>query len=94
MHKNEKAGLKRIHESSLSHKAICVWTYLYYRTNKESTCFPAINTIASEVKLSASTVKRAITELTDSGYIKKEFRYTENGRQTSNLYTLKKIDYG
>ena len=93
MHKNEKSSLKRIHESSLSHKAICVWTYLYYRTNKESTCFPAINTIAKEVKLSESTVKRALMELVNSGYIK-EFRYTENGRQTSNLYTLKKIDYG
>jgi len=38
--------------------------------------------------LSRSTVKRALLDLEKAGFIKKEFRYRENGSYTSNLYQL------
>lgn len=37
--------------------------YLSDRADKDSKCYPAIGTIARELKLSRRTVKRAITDL-------------------------------
>lgn len=47
----------------LPHRAIVVYLYLYYRSNADGTCFPAIDTIAHDLKISRSTVKRAIDDL-------------------------------
>ena len=59
------------------------------RANKEQTCFPAVPTIGRELHISISTVKRAMRELVEAGYVKKESRFREGNRgQTSNLYTL------
>ena len=53
------------------------------------TCFPAISTIAEQLHISEATVKRALRELVDEGYIKKDARFREKSKgQTSNLYTL------
>ena len=51
---------------------------------------PALKTIAAECGYSLSTVKRALRELCEAGYIVKQERFDErkNGGQTSNLYTL------
>ena len=48
----------------------------------------AINTIAKELCLSRSSVKRAMSELIQRGKIKKRARFRENGGNTSNLYSL------
>lgn len=73
----------------LSHKAKSVYIYLRDRANKEGKCWPGIKRIASDLRLSPSTVKRALKELSDRGYIEKEYRYRDNGSLTSNLYTVK-----
>jgi Mn-dependent DtxR family transcriptional regulator len=52
-------------------------------------CYPALGTIAAELKLSRSTVKRAIADLEKSGYLRKENRWRENGGKSSNMYVLK-----
>ncbi|WP_286152910.1 helix-turn-helix domain-containing protein [Sporofaciens musculi] len=79
---------KEIYASELPHRAIAVYMYLHDRADKEGKCWPAIPTIARELRMSRSTVKRALTDLIEEGYLKKEFRYRENGGHTSNLYTL------
>ena len=80
---------KQAYASTLKSRALSVLIYLIDRSNKELTCFPAIPTMAEQLHISVSTVKRALHELLDSGYIKKDARFREKNRgQTSNLYTL------
>ena len=78
-----------IYQADLPSRARMVYMYLKDRTNKDGACWPAINTIARELSLSRSTVKRAITDLVKAGFVTKEFRYRENGSKTSCLYTVK-----
>ena len=40
------------------------------------------------MKLSRSTVKRAISDLEKAGFVIKERRYRDNGGNSSNLYRL------
>ncbi len=77
-----------LYRSDLPHRAIAVYMYLYDRANKEMQCWPAIPTIAYELSLSVSTVKRALNDLIKTGYIQKERRYRKNGANSSTLYTL------
>lgn len=79
---------KQAYESSLKSRALSVLIYLIDRSNKELTCFPSISTVAGQLHISVSTVKRALRELEAAGYIKKDSRYRSNQGQTSNLYTL------
>ena len=51
-------------------------------------CFPAKKKLAEECGISMSTLNKAIKKLSDSGVLKKDFRFRENKSQTSNLYTL------
>ncbi|MCM1061523.1 MAG: helix-turn-helix domain-containing protein [Eubacterium sp.] len=60
--------------------------YLRDRANKNGSCYPAINTIAQDLKISKSTVKRALTDLEKEGYVKHERRYRQSGGNSSNLY--------
>lgn len=78
------------YESDMKSRAVNVLSYLCDRANKELTCFPSLKTIARCLHISLSTVKRAISELVEKGFLKKDPRFTEkkNGAQTSNLYTL------
>lgn len=80
---------KQAYAGTLKSRALSVLIYLIDRSNKELTCFPAIPTMAKQLHISVSTVKRALRELVDSGYIKKDSRFRDHHRgQTSNLYTL------
>lgn len=74
----------------LPHRARAVYMYLRDRAGKGSDCWPAINTIASDLQLSRSTVKRALHDLVKAGLIEKEVRYRENGSNTSNRIILRK----
>lgn len=86
----KQAELKqKAYQSSLKSRALSVLIYLIDRSNKDLTCFPAIPTMAEQLHVSISTVKRALHELVDAGFIKKETRFREKNRgQTSNLYIL------
>ena len=66
-----------------------VYMYLRDRSDAEGKCWPGIKTIASDMKLSRSTVKRALHDLEQHGYLKKASRHRPNGSSTSNLYTVK-----
>ena len=77
-----------IYSSDLEHRARTVYMYLKDRADLDGRCWPAIKTIAADLGLSRSTVKRALDDLIRVGLIEKEPRWRENGSYTSNLYRL------
>lgn len=84
---------KQAYASNLKSRALSILIYLIDRSNKDLTCFPAIPTMAEQLHISISTVKRALKELVDTGFIQKDSRFRESNRgQTSNLYTLVFLD--
>ncbi|MBR2987814.1 MAG: helix-turn-helix domain-containing protein, partial [Clostridia bacterium] len=52
-------------------------------------CWPAIPTIARELKLSESTVRRALRDLRRGGYLTTEQRYRTKGGKSSLLYKIR-----
>lgn len=77
---------REIYSTDLPHRAVAVYMYLRDRADKDGTCYPAINTIAQDLKISKSTVKRALSELEKEGYIRHERRYRHSGGNSSNIY--------
>jgi len=75
-------------DDELPHRAKTVYMYLRDRSDAEGKCWPGVKTIAADLKLSRSTVKRAIADLEKRGYLVKKHRLRENGSYTSTLYTL------
>ncbi len=79
-----------LYRMDLSHRAVSVYIYLYDRANKHGECWPAIPTIAKELKLSQSTIRRALNDLRKAGLITTEQRYREKGGKSSLLYKIQK----
>lgn len=79
-----------LYRMDLQHREVSVYIYLSDRANKDGECWPAIPTIASELKLSQSTVRRALQDLRKAGLLKTEQRYREKGGKSSMLYTLRR----
>ncbi len=80
--------IQELYRADLPSRAAAVYLYLYQRCYNKDSCFPSIKTICADMKLSRSTVKRAIVDLEKAGFIMKERRYRENGGNTSNEYYL------
>ena len=78
---------EKIYHDEVSCKAVLIYRYLRDRQGKHENCFPSHKTIAHDNKCSVSTVKRAIDELVDKGYIAKTNRRRANGSKTTNLYS-------
>ncbi len=81
---------REIYKTNLPHRAVAVYLYLESRANKDRTCYPAIGTIARELHLSVSTVKRAITDLEREGFLRKKQRWRDNGGRSSLLFEILK----
>lgn len=79
-----------LYRTELPHRAVAVYIYLADRTNENNECWPAIPTIASDLKLSHSTVRRGIRDLKKAGLIETEQRYKKKGGKSSLLFRLKK----
>lgn len=77
-----------IYASDLNHRAKAVYMYLKDHADKDGTCWPGIKTIAAELGLSRSTVKRALNDLVYAGLVERSPRWRENGSFTSNLYRI------
>ena len=75
-------------DAELSGKAKMVLLYLYDRANQKGESWYAINTIAKDLRLSRSSVKRAMSELIQRGKIEKKARFRKNGGNSSNYYRL------
>ena len=80
--------LQKPRQTDLPHRAKLVYIYLHDRMDKEKMAWPGLNTIAKDLSLSRSTVKRAVKDLEKAGLIRKEPHYRENGSATSNRYYL------
>ena len=79
-----------LYRTDLPHRAIAVYIYLADRANKDRECWPAIPTIARELKLSQSTVRRALQDLRKEGLLETKQRYRDNGGKSSLLYILRR----
>ena len=80
--------LKKLYQSDLPNRAIAVYLYLRGRANKEGFCWPAIPTMARELKMSESTVRRGVRDLQKAGFLAVEERYRWNHADSSNKYVL------
>ena len=78
-----------LYRMELPHRAVAVYIYLFDRANKEGQCWPAVPTIAREIKLSKATVRRAIRDLRKAGLVETEQRYRTKGGKSSLLFQLK-----
>ena len=58
-----------LYRTDLPHRAVSVYVYLADRANKNGECWPAIPTIARELKLSQTTVRRALDDLRREGLL-------------------------
>lgn len=82
--------LNRLYQSDLPSRAITVYLYLRGRANREGVCWPAIPTMARELKLSESTIRRGVRDLEKAGFLVVEERFRLNKADSSNLYVLTK----
>ena len=81
-------NLTDLYRLNLPHRAISVYLYLSARANSAGICWPSIPTISKDLKLSESTVHRALHDLRKAELIRTEQRYRENGGSSSLCYTL------
>lgn len=81
---------REIYSTNLPHRAIAVYMYLRDRAGKDGSCYPAVSTIAADLKMSKSTVKRALCDLEKVQYIRHERRYRQSGGNSTNLYFVKR----
>lgn len=81
-------GFRNIYHSDLSHRARAVYMYLSDWADNNGQCWPAIKTIAVELGMSRSIVKRALDDLCKAGLLCKDPRWRENGSLSSNLYRI------
>lgn len=56
-------------DTLLPPRAVSVYMYLKDRSNRAGSCWPGIKTIARDMNLSRSTVKRALADLEQHGYL-------------------------
>ena len=78
-----------LYRTDLPHRAISVYTYLADRANKDSQCWPSIPTISQELKLSQSTVRRALQDLRRAELLETRQRYRNQGGKSSLLFQLR-----
>lgn len=78
-----------LYRTELPHRAVAVYIYLADRTNENNECWPAIPTIAADLKYSPSTVRRGIRDLKKAGLLTTEQQYRKNGGKSSLLFRLK-----
>ena len=81
--------LEFLYRRDLPHRAVAVYLYLADRANTAGECWPAIPTIAKELKFSESTVRRALQDLRKEELLSTEQRYREKGGKSSLLYKLR-----
>lgn len=66
-------------DPELSARAKQVLLYLHDRANKDGESWYAIGTMARDLSLSRSTIKRALAELVRQGRVKRHIRFRKNG---------------
>ena len=77
---------EELYKIVVSSKGKLVYFYLEDRKDADNVAWPALNTMARELSMSRSSVRRAIQELEKIGLVRKEAHYRLNGSATSNRY--------
>lgn len=77
-----------LYQMDLPHRAVAVYTYLYDRANKNGECWPSVNTIAGDIRLSPATVRRVIKDLRKAKLLVTKQRYRDNGGNSSLTYKI------
>ena len=72
----------------MTHRVISVYTSLANRTNEDGKCWFAISTIANDLKLSQSIVRRALKDLRNASFVETEQPYRTKGGNSSLLFRL------
>lgn len=75
-----------LYKMDLQHRAVAVYIYLSDRANRDGECWPAIPTIARELKLSQSTVRRALQDLRKAKLLETEQRYRAKGGKSGLFF--------
>ena len=70
-----------LYRTELPHRAVAVYIYLADRTNENNECWPAIPTIAADLKYSPSTVRRGIHDLKKSRTSRNRAAVSQKRRQ-------------
>ena len=81
-------NLNFLYKMDLPHRAFVVYAYLLDRANAKGECWPSVNTIAADTKMSAATVRRAVKDLRKAKLIETYQRYRYNGEKSSLLYKI------
>ena len=79
-------SLRNNYNTMQRHRSKSVYMNIKEWADSEGRCWPESRTIALELGLSRSTVKRARDDLCKTGVLQKYPRWRENGSRTSNLY--------
>lgn len=78
-----------VFDSGLSSYAIVVRLYLARCANKDRRSFPSLTTISEKCGVSRATVKRALKELVEAGWLSRSTRYVKGSREkTTTEYQL------
>lgn len=78
-----------LYQSELPHRAVAVYLYLEDRANEKGECWPSIRRMAEELKLSESTIRRAMRDLRKAKLVTSWQRYRPNGGKSSLCYRIK-----
>ena len=70
--------------------SVVVYAVLAEHANADQECSPSIGRIAERANVTPSTVRSAVKELEEKGWLTVRGRVTEDGRQTSNLYKVRR----
>ena len=87
--KKQMSYIDSLYISDQPHRAKAVYRYLKDRADKDGKCYPSIKTIAGDLNLSRSTVKRAISDLVEAGYIRTGQGWRESGGRSSLMFYLR-----
>ena len=82
-------AFEMIYRDEVSSKAVSVYRYLLDRQGKYEFCYISHRRMAGDLKISVSTVKRALEELERKGYVGIEQQRRANGSRCCNIYRCK-----
>lgn len=77
--------------SEVKATSVVVYAVLAEHANADQECWPSVGRIARRANVSPATVRSACRELEDAGWITVRGRATDDGRQTSNLYFIRRV---
>ena len=73
--------------------SVVVYAVLAEHANADQECWPSVGRIARRANLTPATVRSATKELVERGWLTVNGRATDDGRQTSNLYKVRRIQH-